>query len=64
MSRDELIDHILRMKQLDTDYARWALAQYSQQLPWMDLNQGVKQALSLVAPSSVAMENAAIRGGR
>lgn len=59
MSRDELIDHILSMKQHDIDYARWALTQYSQQLPWLDLNQGVKQALSLVAPSGGAMENAA-----
>lgn len=58
MSRTDLIDHILRMKQLDTDYARWALTQYSQMLPWLDLNQGVKQALSLVAPSGVAMKNA------
>lgn len=56
MSRNDLIEHILRMKQHDTDYARWALAQYSQQLPWLNLNQGVKQALSLVAPRSVAME--------
>lgn len=62
MSRAELIDHILRMKQLDTDYARWALVQYGQQLPWLELNQGVKQALSLVAPSAGAMENAASRG--
>ncbi len=59
MSRAELIDHILRMKHHDTDYARWALAQYSQMLPWLDLNQGVKQALSLVAPSGVAMEKVA-----
>lgn len=59
MSRIELINHILRMKQLDTDYARWALGQYSQQLPWLDLNQGVKQALSFVAPSGVATESVA-----
>ena len=55
MSRTDLIDHILRMKEFDTDYARWALAQYSQILPWLDLNQGVKQALSLVALEGVAM---------
>lgn len=59
MSRDELIDHILSMKQHDIDYARWALTQYSQQLPWLDLNEGVKQALRLAAIRSAATESEA-----
>jgi len=45
LTREELIDHILKMKTLDQDYARFALAQYNKAMPWMDLNNGVKLAL-------------------
>jgi len=33
------------MKTLDADYARWALRSYREQLPWLDLMNGVKEAL-------------------
>ena len=43
--RDQLITHILKMKQLDETYARAALAHYNKELPWLNLNEGVKDAL-------------------
>ena len=45
MTRDELINHILKMKQLDETYARAALAHYNTLLPDMKLNDGVRDAL-------------------
>jgi hypothetical protein len=43
--RKRLIEHILNMKKLDVDYARFALKSYHEQLPWLDLMNGVKEAL-------------------
>lgn len=43
--RDRLIEHILHMKTLDEDYARWALKKYHEQMPWLDLLNGVREAL-------------------
>lgn len=43
--REQLITHILKMKQLDETYARWALKQYNALLPDMKLNDGVRDAL-------------------
>jgi len=40
-----LITHILHMKTLDADYARFALKQYHAQLPWLELMDGVRDAL-------------------
>lgn len=45
ITRETIINHILTMKNLDPDYAREALRYYNQLLPWMALNQGVKEAL-------------------
>ena len=45
MTRDELINHILHMKTLDPDYARYALKCYSDLMPWLALNAGVRDAL-------------------
>ena len=45
LTRDQLITHILNMKQKDEVYARWALANYVSLLPWLDLNNGVKEAM-------------------
>lgn len=45
MDRQTLIDHILKMKQLDPDYAREALRHYNALLPWFDLMAGVRDAL-------------------
>jgi len=45
IDRDQLITHILNMKQKDEVYARWALANYVSLLPWLDLNAGVRDAM-------------------
>lgn len=44
-SRDDYIMHILHMKTLDADYARYALMAYHKELPEMDLVNGVREAL-------------------
>lgn len=41
-----LVEHILRMKQHDIDYARYALKQYDEQMPWLDLVANVKKAIN------------------
>ncbi len=33
------------MKTLEPDYARWALVQYHNALPWLELMAGVRDAL-------------------
>lgn len=43
--RTRIIESILKMKKLDEAYARAALAHYNKELPWLNLNEGVKDAL-------------------
>lgn len=43
--RDDLTEHILMMKTKDETYARSALKEYNQMLPWMELNQAIREAL-------------------
>ena len=43
--RMRLVNHILKMKQLDETYARAALAHYNTLLPDLKLNDGVRDAL-------------------
>ena len=43
--RKKLIEHILMMKQYDPDYAREALRRYHAAMPWLDLLNGVRDAL-------------------
>ena len=45
LGRDVFINHILMMKQTQPDYAREALKAYDKAMPWLDLMQGVRQAL-------------------
>ena len=45
MTREQLINHILAMKQLDETYARYALKHYNTLLPDLKLNDGVRDAL-------------------
>jgi len=45
VTRDDLINHIMHMKTLDPDYARYALRQYNDMLPEMDLMAGVREAI-------------------
>jgi hypothetical protein len=33
------------MKTLDPDYARYALKQYHESMPWLELLKGVKEAM-------------------
>lgn len=44
--RERLISWILEMRELDEDYARYALARYAAALPWMQLNRGVREAMN------------------
>jgi hypothetical protein len=43
--RTRLIDHILTLKELDEEYARWALKNYAEMVPEMELIKGVKERL-------------------
>lgn len=43
--RTRLIAHIMHMKTLDPDYARYALKRYHEKLPWLDLIAGVREAI-------------------
>ena len=45
ITRETIINHILTMKKLDPDYARYALRQYHDMLPHFDLMAGVKEAM-------------------
>ena len=49
LTRQQLIDHIMFMKSKDEDYARYALARLNQSMPWLDLNNGIKEALKAKA---------------
>ena len=43
--RTRLIDHILNMRKSDAEYARYALRQYNDLLPFLNLNQAIREAL-------------------
>jgi len=43
--RSELIAHILKLKESDVDYARYALRWYHEKMPWLALMDGVRDAL-------------------
>lgn len=45
VSRQELIEWVLHMREWDEDYARAALRWYAQLLPDWDLMAGVREAL-------------------
>lgn len=44
--RNRLITHILWMKNIDEDYARWALKNYEATVPELELIKGVKERLN------------------
>jgi hypothetical protein len=44
--RSRLIDHILNLKKIDEDYARWALKNYETIFPELELIKGVKERLN------------------
>ncbi len=46
LDRQTLIAHILHMKTLDADYARFALKQYHAQLPWLELIEEIRKELN------------------
>lgn len=45
ITREQIINHIMHMKTLDPDYARFALRQYNDLLPEMELMSGVREAM-------------------
>ena len=45
LERDDYICHVLQMKKWDADYARSALIWYDKALPWLELMEGVRDAL-------------------
>ncbi len=42
---EQIVEHILNMKTLDPDYARYALKEYDKLLPWCGLMDKVREAL-------------------
>lgn len=42
---EKLVAHILRIKAVDIDYARYAVAYYDKLMPWLGLMAAVKEAL-------------------
>jgi len=45
VTRDDLITHILTIMQFDKEYARWALRKYHEMMLWVNLMDGVRDAL-------------------
>lgn len=43
--RKKMIDDILSIRQIDSDYARDALRKHHATMPWMQLMDGVRDAL-------------------
>lgn len=48
--RNRLIDHILNLKKIDEDYARWALKNYEAMFPELELIKGVREKLNEIRP--------------
>lgn len=40
-----VIDHILRLREIDIDYAREAFKFYDSKLPWMNLKEAIRERL-------------------
>ena len=45
LTRSDYIAHILMMRKYDPDYAREALRRYHAAMPWLELLNGVRDAL-------------------
>jgi hypothetical protein len=43
--RQQIIDHIMKIKLKDEAYARYALQQYNMLLPHLLLNDGIRQVM-------------------
>ena len=43
--RQRLINHILMMRLHDVEYARSAAKYYATELPWLDIYQGLREAI-------------------
>lgn len=50
--RSRMIDHILNLKKIDEDYARWALKNYETMFPELQLIKGVTEALRSLGPQA------------
>ena len=44
--RERLINHILEMREIDVQYARSAARWYHEKLPWLDLLNGIRDAIA------------------
>ena len=45
ITREQIIRHIMAMKKIDPECARAALRHYHEKMPWMNLIEGIKQAM-------------------
>jgi hypothetical protein len=45
LTREEYINHILMMRSKDETYARYSARYFNEQLPWLEINQGLKEAI-------------------
>jgi hypothetical protein len=43
--RQDLIDHIMKIRLKDEAYARSALRSYNALMPWLMLNEGIREAM-------------------
>lgn len=42
---EKIVEHILKIKAVDIEYARYAVGYYDELLPWMGIKAAVKEAL-------------------
>jgi len=42
---EQIVEHILNLKTLDPDFARYALKEYDKRLPWCNIIEKVREAL-------------------
>lgn len=45
MTLEKIVAHILKIKEVDIDYARYAVGYYDQLLPWLGVKAAVPEAL-------------------
>lgn len=43
--RAGFINHILWIKTMDIEYARWRLIEWDKSMPWLELSKGVREAM-------------------
>lgn len=43
--KELIVQHILRLREIDIDYAREAFKFYDSKLPWMNLKEAIRERL-------------------